>query len=380
MFTKLKTHMATLCQSAVVIAALMTAASAEARDIRIVVGVPPGSAAQFGIEAFGEDIAKRTNGELTVKIFPSSLLDLVQTFGGIRDGVVDGGYLVLNFHAAELRETQLPIELAMLGQNSYAMAGAMSEYILTCEPCVAERLAANMVPLGNASTGSYAILGTAPMTTPAELQGKKLRAAGGAWSRWAAAMGAVGVSMPGNEIFEAMSQGTIDGAMNAPSELTSIRLKDVATHVTTDLPGGTVHGLDLMSVNRDFWRGLTTEQRRMYMDAAALGNAAASWKFATDVASNLEQAKAAGITVATASPDLKAAAAAAVEADLANIAKIAADTHGIQDAEAKIARFRDLVAKWEGLLPADRAWTAEEIADVFRAEIYSKLDAATFGL
>jgi TRAP-type C4-dicarboxylate transport system substrate-binding protein len=375
MFGRLKTMLA-----GTAVAALLAAGATEAREVRIVVGVPPGSAAQFGVEAFAAEIAARTAGDLTVKIFPPSLLDLIQTFGGIRDGIVDGGYLVLNFHAAELRDTQLPIELAMLGRNSYAMAGAMSEYILTCEPCVAERLAANMVPLGNASTGSYAILGTAPMTTPAELQGKKLRAAGGAWSRWAAAMGAIGVSMPGGEIFEAMSQRTIDGAMNAPSELTSIRLKDVATHVTLDVPGGTVHGLDIMSVNRDFWRSLSTEQRRMWMDAAALGNASATWKFATDVARNVDEARAAGITVANASPELKAASEAAVAADLANIAKIATDTHGIQDAEAKIARFQALVAKWEALLPSGREWTAEEIAEVFRQEIYSKLDPATFGL
>lgn len=373
-------HLKTLCQSAAVVAALMAAGTAHARELRLVVGVPPGGPANVGADAFAADLAARTNNELTVKIFPPSLLDMVQTFGGVRDGIVDAGYMVLNFHASDLRETQLPIELAMLGVNSYAMAGAMSEYILTCEPCVAERLASNIVPLGNASTGAYAILGSSPMTTPEEMKGKKLRAAGGAWSRWAAAMGAVGVSIPGNEIFEAMSQRTIDGAMNAPTELTSIRLKDVATHVTLDVPGGTVHGLDLTSINRDTWRSLTTEQRRAWMDAAALGNATTTWKFVTDVARNVEEARASGKVVSTASPELKAAAQAAVEADLANIAKIAADTHGIQDAEAKIARFRELVARWEALLPADREWTAEQIADVFRAEIYSKLDAATFGM
>lgn len=359
----------------------MTAAgAADARELRIVVGVPPGSAAQSGVEAFAADRAARTGGGLTVRIFPPSLLDLVQTFGGIRDGIVDGGYLVLNFHSADLRETQVPIELAMLGRNPYAMAGAMSEYILTCEPRVAERLAANMVPLGNASTGAYAILGTAPMTTPAELQCKKLRAAGGAWSRWAAAMGAVGVSLPGGEIFEAMSQRTINGAMNAPTELTSIRLKDVPTHVTLGVPGGTVHGLDIASANRDTWRSLTTGQRQASIDAAALGNASATWKFVTDVVRNVADARAAGIVVSEASPELKAASQAVIEADLAKIAKIAADTHGVQDAEAKIARFRDLVTKREGLLPGDRGWTAAEIAEVFRAEIYSKIDAATFGM
>ena len=355
-------------------------AAAWAETVRIVVGVPDGSAAHYGIEAFSADLEERTGGDLDVRVFPPSLLDLRQTFGGIRDGIVDGGYMVLNFFPAELPEAQLPIEMAMLGRNPYAMAGAMSEYILTCEACIEERLAANMVPLGNASTGAYAILGTAPMTTEGEIAGKKLRAAGGAWARWAAEMGAVGVSLSGNEIFEAVSQGTIDGAMNAPSELSSIRLIDVATDVTTDMPGGTVHGLDLMSVNRDFWRGLTDAQRRAYMDAAATANAAATWKFADDVASNLAMAEEQGITVSQASPEAKAKSDAVIEADLANIVQIATETHGLEGAEEKIARFRELVAKWEGLLPLDREWTEEEIAEVYRDEIFSRLDEASFGL
>ena len=368
----------TTLMGAAAIAALGAAAQAE--TVRIVVGVPDGSAAHYGVEAFAEDLAERTGGELDVRVFPPSLLDLRQTFGGIRDGIVDGGYMVLNFFPSELPEAQLPIEMAMLGRNPYAMAGAMSEYILTCEACIAERLAANMVPLGNASTGAYAIIGTAPMTTEDEIEGKKLRAAGGPWARWAAGLSAVGVSLSGNEIFEAVSQGTIDGAMNAPSELTSIRLIDVATDVTTDMPGGTVHGLDLMSVNRDFWRGLTDAQRRAYMDAAALANAAATWKFADDVASNLEMAREEGITVSEASEEAKATSEQVIEDDLGSIAEIARDTHGIEEAEEKIARFRELVAKWEGLLPLDRAWTPEEIAEIYRAEIFSALDESAFGL
>lgn len=367
------------CTAALVFS-VMASGVALARDVKIVVGVPPGSGAEFGVKAFSEELKTRTNGELNVRIFPPSLLDLKQTFGGMRDGVVDGGYLVLNYFPSDLPEAMLPIELAMLGKNPYAMAGAMSEYIVTCEPCVAERLKNNQVPLGNASTGAYAILGTSPMTTEAELQGKKLRAAGGAWSRWAAAMGAVGVSLSGNEIFEAVSQGTIDGAMNAPSELTSIRLIDVATDVTTNMPGGTVHGLDVMSVNRDFWKSLSNEERRAYLDAAALGNAATTWKFVTDVADNLKMAKEKGINVHEASPEMLAKSAAVIEADLANIAKIATETHGIQDAEAKIAHFKELVAKWEGLLPMDKEWTAEEVAEIYRSEIFSKLDETKYGL
>lgn len=374
---KLKTALVGSCLT---LAMAMTAATtAAARDVRIVVGVPQGSAAHYGVDAFAADLAARTNDDLTVKVFPSSLLDLRQTFGGVRDGIVDGGYMVINMFPSELPEAQLPIELAMLGKNPYAMSGAMTEYMFTCEPCIAERLANNQVYLGSASTGVYAILGTSKMTTPEEIAGKKLRAAGGAWARWAAGMGAVGVNLSGNEIFEAVSQGTIDGAMNAASELSSLRLIDIATDVTTNLPGGTVHSLDVMGVSKTFWGSLTVEQRRAYLDAAALGNAATTWKFHNDVVTNLEDARAKGLGVHEASAEMVAKSNEIIEADLVNIAQVAKDTHGIEDGEAKIQRFRDLIAKWEGLLPLDKEWTEAEVAEVFRTEIFSKIDPATYG-
>jgi TRAP-type C4-dicarboxylate transport system substrate-binding protein len=218
------------------------------------------------------------------------------------------------------------------------------------------------------------------MSTIEELKGKKLRAAGGPWARWAQHFGAVAVNMSGNEIFEAVSQGTIDGAMNAASELSSLRLIDVAKHVTANLPGGTVHGLDVQGVNRNFWRGLTESQRRAYIDAAALGNAATTWKFVNDIATNLKAAQGKGIQVHQASPEVVARSKAFIDSDMANIAATATKNHGIKDAPVKIARFRALLDKWEKLLPLTTNWEPAAVAEIYRREIYSKLDAKSYGL
>lgn len=359
---------------------LASVTTALAKEVRIVIGVGQNSAPHFGIDAFAKQLKEQTNGELNVRVFPASLLNLSQTFGGVRDGVVDGGYMVLQMFPADLPESQLPIELAMLGNNPLAIAGAMSEYMFTCRECLNERLKNNQVYLGSASTGSYAILGTKKMSTLEELKGKKLRAAGGPWARWAKNFGVVAVNMSGNEIFEAVSQGTIDGAMNAASELSSLRLIDVVKHVTVNLPGGTVHGLDVQGVNRNFWRGLTESQRRAYIDAAALGNAATTWKFVNDIAANLKAAQDKGIQIHQASPDVIARSRAFIDSDMADIAATTTKTHGIKDAAAKIARFRALLDKWEKLLPLTTNWEPNAVAEIYRREIYSKIDAKTYGM
>ena len=79
---KVKHILRTTCAAA---ALALVAASAHARDVKIVVGVPPGSGAHYGVDAFAADLAARTDGDLKVRVYPASLLNLVQTFGGIKE-------------------------------------------------------------------------------------------------------------------------------------------------------------------------------------------------------------------------------------------------------------------------------------------------------
>jgi len=372
---KLSKIVAALC-----VGVSLVAGTVQARELKAAVGVPPASAPYFGMDAFIKTLKERTGGELTVRVFPPSLLSLSQTFAGVRDGVVDTGYLPTQMFAANLPDTQLPVELAMLGTNAFAMAGAMSEYMFSCSECMAERVKSNQVYLGSASTGPYWILATKKMSTMDELKGKKLRSAAGPWSRWAQHFGIVAVSISGNEIFEGMSQGTIDGTMNAASELSGLRLIDLAKHITVGLPGGTVHGLDVHSMNRNTWRSLTEAQRKAVLEAAAMGNAGTTWKFNNDVDKNMELARQKGIQIHQPAPDVVARSKAFLDADLAGVAQTTEKTHGIQNATQKIARFRALVDKWEKLLPATTNWDHEAVGRIYYREIYSKIDPKTFGM
>jgi TRAP-type C4-dicarboxylate transport system substrate-binding protein len=354
-------------------------APASARELKVGVGLPPGGAAYQGLQIFAKTLKEKSAGELDVKLFPPSLLTLSQMLVGVRDGVTDAGFFLPPMFPTELPETQLYVELAMLGTNAFAMAGAVTEYNFTCQECLAERLKYNHVYLGSASAAPYWILSTKKMATLDELKGKKLRSAAAPWSRWAPHFGVTAVSLPPGAIFEAVSQGTVDGAIQSPTELIALRLIDVVKHITVGVPSGTYHGLDSHNVNRSTWRSLTERQRRAFLDAAATSSAAITLEYVNQGLRGMQEAQKKGIQIHQASPDLMARGKAYIENDLATVAQIAEKDHAIKNASQKIARFRQLVAKWEKLTPEGN-WEASALAEIYHREIFSKIDAKNYGM
>lgn len=357
----------------------MAAAPANARELKLAVGFPQGTAAYHGLEAFAKTLKEKSNGELEVKMFPLSLLNLPQMMNGLRDGVVDIGFVLPPLFPSELPETHLAVDLAMLGSNPWAMAGAMTEYVFTCQDCLAEHLKQNQVYLGSSSTAPYMIVSTKKAVTLDELKGKKLRSGAAPWARWAQHFGAVALTIPGNQVFESVSGGTVDGAMVSAAELSNLRLIDVVKHITVGVPTGTYHGIDNNNFNRNTWRSLTESQRKAVLEAAAMSSAAVSWKYVVDGAQNMKDAQAKGIQIHQAPADVVARSKAFIDGDLATIAQAAEKNSGIKNASQKIARFRQLLEKWEKLTPEGN-WEPSKLAEIYYREIYSKIDPKTHGM
>lgn len=360
--------------------AVMACGPAAARELKLASGVLPTHTNHAGYEAFAKSLKEKAP-EMSVRILPLSFLNSTQTYAGIRDGVADLGFVLAPLLPADLPEAQLPINLAMLGNSGFAMAGAMTEYLLSCAECQAEKLKMNHVYLGSVAAGPYWILSTKKITNLDEVKGKKLRSGAAPWGRWAQDVGAVALSITPNEVFEAMSQGTLDGGILPISELTNLRLIDIVKHVTMAAPMGTYHGMEILNMNRNTWRSLTEAQRRAVIDAAAVGSAVITLRFLGDVERNLAEARKKGIQIHQAAPDLVTRSKAFAVADVERVAASAEKDFGIKNAAAKAQRFRDLVAKWEKLIPPGiETADASVLAAIFHREIYSKIDAKTYGM
>ncbi len=90
---------------------LISVSWASARELKQGVGLQPASPLHYILEVFTKTLKEKWAGELEIKIFPLSLLNLPQMFAGLRDGVADIGFFLQSIFISESRERQLATEL-----------------------------------------------------------------------------------------------------------------------------------------------------------------------------------------------------------------------------------------------------------------------------
>ncbi len=359
--------------------------NASAKTLKAAVGLATSSAQYYAFEKFADYV--EANSDLKVKVFSMSLLNLKETPPGVRDGIADMGFVLPPYYPAEYAENNLASNLSMLSTTGRqvespgaAMAGATSEYTyFHCPECLAEYKKENQVYLGTGSSPTYIMLCSTPVRTLEELKGKKYRSGAANFGRWAEHFGGVKVSIPGNDIYEALGQGVIDCAMLSATELTNLSLFDLVKFVTRRIPGGVFSGVATNNVNVDTWKDLTTEERAVFLKAAAGINADLTWKYYSDAKKNLEDSPGKGVEVFEPTPEIMAASDAFVKGDLKVISEQFTKDYGLTNVDAKIVKITELVEKWK-TLTADIADDRDALAKLYWDEIYSKIDPATFGM
>lgn len=367
------------------VALVLLAGAAHGQDLRYASGFPPGGAVNAGLEDFAAHVSSES--DMSMELFELSLLNLKETPAGIRDGIADLGYVLFPYFPAEFSETNLAADLSMLATTgekgapaALTMAGAMTEYVmLNCPECRRQFANENQVYLGSASTPDYVLLCTQPVRTVADVAGKKFRAGASNFGRWAERFDGAKVSIPGNEMYEAMAQGVTDCTMISAPELINFQLIDVTTHITLGVPGGVFAGSGAANINRDTWQSLTDEQRAFLLKAAARNVATVTLNYNDAATEALDQAREKGIEIFEPSEELVAGTNAFVKEDVTVIAEQFASTYGLSDVDAKIATITGLVEKWKSRakgLENDRG----AFADALWEEVFSKVDPAVYGM
>jgi TRAP-type C4-dicarboxylate transport system substrate-binding protein len=360
-------------------AALIAGGMAEARDLRVSPGAPPAHPAFPMYENFGKYLSEATGGELGTTMIGVEVVNVGNMRQSLQSGVTEVGNILPLYSPAELPNTALLGDLASLGKNPYAMAAAATEYVATCADCQAEFKAAGMVYTGSGSSDPYFILTTKPVHSASDMAGLRLRSGGSPFSRFAEAMGAAPVAVSVTETFEQMSQGVIDGTMASINDLLAFRLVDLVKSVTT-LKIGTYHCTANMTIAGSVWSDLSTEQRAAVIAAANKAGADFTQDWAYDrPAVAMKAAQEAGIEFIEPDAAMTAAYDAFLAAEPAAVVTYAADTYGIDDAEVKIARFQELIAKWEGIV-AETGEDPVAVAARIQTEVWDKIDMSTYGM
>ena len=183
-----------------------------------------------------------------------------------------------------------------------------------------------------------------PITSLAELNGKKIRIGGGVSADVGTALGAVGVQVPAPKVYETLSGGVADGVWMPMETNKSLRLFEVAPNTIT-MPGGLYRGSFAIIMSEDALARLSDEDREAVLSTTGEAFSAMAGKAWADAdIAGIDNAKEMGVSMGEFSADDQAAfAEIATEIQRKVIDEVAAT--GV-DAEGAVALIQETMSTY----------------------------------
>lgn len=357
-----------------------------AKDLRFAIGYPPNSSPVDVMEAYAAKVEELSGGDLTVKVFPSSLLSFPETSPGVRDGIADLGLLATGYHPSEYPINNLVPNTTIgliaygdkvKGREAMAYASALTEFtFFNCPECNVEFAAQNQVFTSIASTSAYYMMCNQPVPSLEVAQTLRLRAPSN-WARWATYIGATPTNVNLGEMNEAMSQGVLDCLVASAAELINWNLTDLIKDIVVGVPGGVAAGAPV-NINMDTWQALTSEERKIMMQAAAFSQAQYAWMFHQREAEALAAAEANGASVHEADASLIDITKQFVVEDTQTMLVDVNEKYGITNGADMLATFQPILDKWVDI--AAGIDSVEALETALWDEVFSKVDVDAHGM
>ena len=240
-------------------AAALAAPAAHAQEFRLSTFVPPVHVIYREIlTPWSEAVAKATNGEVKVTLYPSMQLGgkPPELFRQAREGVVDLVFTLPGYTSPAFPRTQM-IELPGLKPDGVAATHMMWDLF---DPYLApEYDGTHVIALWGAEDAGL-ISRDKAFRSLDDLKGKRMRAPSAAQARQLEVMGAVPVAMPITEVYQSLERGVVDGAMLPFSTIPDFRLGEVGRGYTI---AGPLFGRSsfLVAMNKKKYDGLSPAAR-----------------------------------------------------------------------------------------------------------------------
>ena len=250
----------------------------------------------IAMESFIADVAKRTNGEVTGKIYHNGVLgNQPDAIEQIRLGIIDFGEFSLGPMGQSVPETNvvsLPFIFKSIPQMYRLMDGEVGA-------AIGEGMKAKgMVPLGWYGAGARSFYNSVrPINTPADVAGLKVRVmSNDLFVSMVESMDGNATPMAFAEVYQSIKTGVVDGAENNPPSYESTNHFEVAKYYSL-----TEHLIipECLCMSLKTWNKLTPEQQEIVLDAGQKSAVLQRDLWAKREAASLEKVKAGGTIVNT---------------------------------------------------------------------------------
>ena len=215
---------------------------------------------------FGKEIAKRSNGTLTMKLYPAGQLGAgpVQQWKRVVEGVAD-----ITFGIQAYTATLFPRSMLIIPPGKATTAKESTERLWRVyDRFLAPEYKAVKV-LGVFTVAGSLIAATRDVSTVNGLRGAKLVPYAAMTTPIVKAMGAVPVQMPVTQMYTGLSTGTIDATYASFNNITPPwNFWDVAKYVVGNIP--VQFAVTFVAMNKERYRGLSPEHRKIIDDLSGI--------------------------------------------------------------------------------------------------------------
>jgi TRAP-type C4-dicarboxylate transport system substrate-binding protein len=237
-----------------------TSAEAQTRELRFAEFGPNAGARAGGLVWLDEELRSRTGGELGLDIiWGGALVGAAGAAQAISDGVADMGSIVPVYAPGQM----VAYEVVDTGETADEYVGMMAayEHMTTNPVALKEAEDFNVKYFGNYTTGPTQLLTReTPVDSLDDLQGLTVRTTGSHVPALEE-FGAATVSMSQPKVYEALSNGSVDGSTTYYYVVDGYKQYEVADYMTETNLGQTL-GFGVI-MNRQTYESLTPEQQQI---------------------------------------------------------------------------------------------------------------------
>lgn len=283
------------------------------------------------------EVEKVTQGRVRIEFLPKMVGTVTAQYDVVFDGLADmsvtiPGYTPGRFPAIELGELPLIVDDSRIGSSAFYRFYEKHLAPLNMFKGV------HVLSIYTTSAGHIFTV-KQPIARLSDLRGLKLRSPLPGATPTITAMGAVPVTKPVSELYEALSTGVLDGSLSQTAQAKDFKLADVTRHITK-VPGGLYNSVLVLAINEGKWKTIAPADQKaiMKISGEAMSDSIGRVFYASDAAGE-EMMRKAGGTVTTASPALLAEIKAVLQPlEQATLDK--ARKAGLADPAAALADYR----------------------------------------
>jgi tripartite ATP-independent transporter DctP family solute receptor len=220
----------------------------------------------MGMDKFKELVEAKSDGKITVKLFPGGVLGGdVQTLSAVQGGTVEMTVLNAGLLAGNVQDfalADLPFLYDTPQQADAVMDGPFGTALMD------ELASQNMTGLGYWELGFRQLTNNVrPVAKVEDIAGLKIRVVQQpVMIDLFNALGANAVPMPFPEVYPALETGAIDGQENPFANILASKLYEVQKYVTVT---NHVYNPQIVLVSGKLWGALNDEERQLLQQAAA---------------------------------------------------------------------------------------------------------------